>query len=124
MVQAHHVHSTTPKPSERWMRSSDVQRFHRLLLCREAASDARFEITRVHGVEVIVKPRAPLEAGMLGMALRDYEGTVRRVLDEPVEIYCDSQRDQNKPRHPDQRRKIQAWVEARQAIKIQRRDAQ
>ena len=121
MVQAHHVHSTTPKPSPGWGSLSDEERLR--LVRRVAKTYMRIRVMAVRGIEVLVQP-PPRAVGYGGSQLRCLEVWLRQHVGEPLEVYCETQRDQNKPRHPDQRRKIQAWVEARQAIKIQRRGAQ
>ena len=118
MVQAHHVHSQTPKPSNKWLALTNEQR---LALIRGFFLPSALE---VRGLEVVIAPFKGASPGWTGEYLRHLEEGLRVHLGEPLEVYCEQQKDQNKPRDPVQRQKVQAWVEARRAMKLQGGHAQ
>ena len=116
MVLANHIHDATPRPSQEWLGLSDMARTTAVIGTWARWATPICKLVRVEGVTVILHPLDG-EPGLRGQLLRSLEGTLRHDA-EPLELYCETQKDQNKPRDPAQRQKIQAWVEARQAIKI------
>ena len=125
MVQAHHIHSPTPKPSQEWVALSLEEKMARIHPAMANFAIQNFMVIDfARDIVVSIMVHAPMESGQLGNALRRLESHLREQTGEPLEVYCEQRRDQNKPRNPEQRQKIQAWVEARKAIKIEGRNAQ
>ena len=123
MVQANHVHSPTLSPSQRWLGLSDMARTAKVIGTWARWASPACQLVRVAGMQIILQPLGIDDAGLRGQVLRSLENNLRDNA-EPLELYCESLKDQNKPRDPAQRQKIQAWVEARKAIKIEGRNAQ
>ena len=113
MVQTHHIHDQTPKPSKKWLALSDEQR---LVLIRSFFLPSALE---VHGVAVFVVLPGGSSPGWKGEYLRQLEKGLRTHLGEPLEVYCEQQKDQNKPRDPIHRQRIIDWLDARKVIKEQ-----
>ena len=113
MVETHHILDQTPKPSRKWLALSDEQR---LALIRSFLLPSALE---VRGIEVIVAPPGGASPGWTGEYLRHSEWWLRVHLGEPLEIYCEQQKDQNKPRDPIHRQRIIDWLDARKKVKEQ-----
>ena len=82
------------------------------------------QLVRVDGLQIIVRPSSEDGPGRRGHLLRALENGLRYFLNEPVEVYCEMEKDQNKPRDPAQRQRIMDWLEARKAIKERGASAQ
>lgn len=127
MVQARYIHDQTPKPSQEWLILTDVQR---LALVRSVESlnawitkrrwvTPTFYFIKVEGIEITVKSIMQDDSGRRGERLRSIELMLRNVIQEPLELYCERQDDQNKPRDPVHRQRIMEWLQARKLIKLE-----
>lgn len=129
MVQTNHTNSPTPRLSERWRRvTPSTQEARIIAICwnPNRLDTAYFrrncKFVSVQGPEVKVRIIGELEEGAVGDLLRNLEQYLRRHIREPLEVYCESRADGNKPRDPIQRQKIRDWLSARRELKQQAAD--
>lgn len=77
------------------------------------------ELVSVKGFHVIVTCKPGRSVGVEGHDMMAAESCIRLFIGKPYEIYLEQRKDENKPRGPELRERVAAWMKARDTFKTQ-----